>query len=222
MADVLNLKKGEILNLTKNDQLKRITIGLGWKTYCDLDSIAILLDENDKRIKTVYYANKGNIESLGVKLSGDDLTGGKKGDCEQIYVDLNNLPHEVKTIDIYCNIFNSDCNGKTFKDVSDAYIRLFNSNTNEELGKYSLTDNSGNNNAVFFARLIMIDDEIKFKIISDSINGSVKSIENRYKISKYSDEYKIKNYTNNRNNNVQNTNQEKESIFTKIKKFFLG
>ena len=111
MADILNLKKGEILNLTKNDQLKRITIGLGWKTHCDLDSIAILLDENDKRIKTVYYANKGNIESLGVKLSGDDLTGGKKGDCEQIYVDLNNLPHEVKTIDIYWNIFNSDCNG---------------------------------------------------------------------------------------------------------------
>ena len=55
----LNLEKGMSLNLSKeDDSLKKLQVGLGWDTHMDLDSIAILLDKNEKVIETVCYYNK--------------------------------------------------------------------------------------------------------------------------------------------------------------------
>ena len=94
----INLEKGSKINLRKIDKtLKNLNLCLGWDTRMDLDAFAILLDENDKIIKTVCYANKS---FNGVNLSGDNLTGEGDGDDEIIYIKLkikhpNKQSHEL-------------------------------------------------------------------------------------------------------------------------------
>ena len=107
--DMLNLKKNDILNLTKKDPgLNKIMIGAGWdvvkkglfhfgaKDY-DLDLTAFLLDKDDKLIhKGVVYF--GEQKGKGIMLHGDNLTGEGDGDDEKITVELNNLPVDCKKV----------------------------------------------------------------------------------------------------------------------------
>ena len=72
----LDLKKGMTLDLTKKDDtLKILKIGLGWKTTYDLDTIAFCTNEYGKIIETVCYQN---LTGKGVVLDGDDTHGGKE------------------------------------------------------------------------------------------------------------------------------------------------
>ena len=51
---MINLSKGQTIDLTKKEVgLKHLDVGLGWITRMDLDTIAYLLDSNDKHIETV-------------------------------------------------------------------------------------------------------------------------------------------------------------------------
>lgn len=98
---MINLKKGQTIDLTKKEVgLKRVDVCLGWKTRMDLDTIAFLIDENNKHIETVYFGKKEN-ENKSVRLSGDDLVGGGEGDNEIIYIDLDKLDLRVKKIALY-------------------------------------------------------------------------------------------------------------------------
>ena len=48
---MINLSKGQTIDLTKKEVgLKHLDVGLGWITRMDLDTIAYLLDSNDKHI----------------------------------------------------------------------------------------------------------------------------------------------------------------------------
>ena len=87
--DLLNLKKNDVLDLTKvAEGLKSVDVGLGWDTTMDLDSIAFLLDGNKKVKETVYYGSKSGS---GVRLNGDNTTGEGDGDDEIISVNFDNV-----------------------------------------------------------------------------------------------------------------------------------
>ena len=92
---VLNLKKNDVLDLTKrNPSLNNLVLGAGWDSSriganIDLDLIAFLLDSNGKLVKSdkniVYYGAK---KAKGIFLNGDNLTGEGEGDDEKIFVNL--------------------------------------------------------------------------------------------------------------------------------------
>ena len=115
---MINLSKGQTIDLTKKEVgLKHLDVGLGWITRMDLDTIAYLLDSNDKHIETVYFGIKES-KNKSVRLSGDDLVGGGAGDNEVIYIDLDKLDSRVQKIALYANIFKFFGLGKkTFSDV---------------------------------------------------------------------------------------------------------
>lgn len=171
----LNLTKGISLNLTKeNETLKSIKIGLGWQTRMDLDAIAILMDKDNKIVDTIYFGNK---KATGISLSGDDLTGGGKGDNEIISVKLNKIPKRVVKICLFANIFAFISATKTFGCVKQSYIRLVNAETKTELCKYSLEDDFKDFTAVHFADLIRDNNnDWNFVTIGKGLNGSVGDI----------------------------------------------
>lgn len=179
----LNLTKGMSLDLKKHDEtLEKLQVGLGWDTHMDLDSIAFLLDENDKLIETVSYICKnGN----GVSLNGDNITGEGAGDDEIISVDFSKVPSNVHKISLYANIFNIGAllfiKGKTFENVKGAYIRLVNAVTGKEMCKYSLTENGKEFNAFHFADLIRTNGNWTFTAVGEGCNGSVTQLQKRYK-----------------------------------------
>lgn len=67
--------------------------------------------------------------------SGDNLTGAGGGDDESITVHLNGLPPEVCGLVFVVNSFS----GQKFTEVKNAYCRLVDAGTDQELVRFDLT-----------------------------------------------------------------------------------
>jgi stress response protein SCP2 len=68
--------------------------------------------------------------------AGDNLTGHGEGDDEMILVDLPNLPAEVSSLVFTITSFR----GQKFTEVANAFCRLFDTNTGQELVRYNLSE----------------------------------------------------------------------------------
>ena len=194
MAGVLNLKKNDILDLTKRDpSLNRLRLCAGWdvatkgifgifKQDFDLDLSAILLDQNGKLLKQngiIYY---GNLKGTGLFLHGDNLTGEGDGDDEMISISLNNIPDNCFKIIFAVTIYEGIERNQSFAKVKNAYVRLLNEDKNhEEICRYNLTEAGGDNTAIVFAELNKIGNEWSFKAVGDLFRGSLQTLTNRFK-----------------------------------------
>lgn len=175
--EVLNLQKGDLLNLSKDyKKLNSIDLGLGWDVSTDgrswdLDVSAIVIGDDGNLFETVYY---GKLNGTGIKLNGDNLTGKGDGDDEIITVKLDKLPEEIKAIGFFVNIFSAG--GRDFSNVKNAYIRMVNNDTHDEVCRYKLNENGKGYNAFHFANLEKINGEWEFKAIGDGTNGSISQL----------------------------------------------
>lgn len=178
---ILNLQKNDILDLTKVDEgLKIVDVGLGWDTHMDLDSIAFLLNDDDKVVYTAYY---GALSQPGVRLNGDNLTGEGDGDDEIITVTFDKVPMHVTKIALYANIYGSEglFRKRDFSKVKGAYVRLVNKETGRELCRYSLTEDGKGFNAFHFADLVRNGNKWSFVAVGQGCNGSVGELQERYR-----------------------------------------
>jgi len=87
------------------------------------------LGRNAESIETVYFGNKKN-SNHSIKHSGDNLTGEGEGDDEQITIDLRDVPPEVEHMFCTVTIYSQAAN---FGSVNNAYCRLVNRKTNQEV-----------------------------------------------------------------------------------------
>ncbi|MGL5417479.1 MAG: TerD family protein [Clostridium sp.] len=191
--NVLNLKKNDILNLTKEDPtLNKIMLGAGWdvaekrgffgftKNY-DLDLCAYLLDSNEKLISNgiIYF---GHQNGVGIKLHGDNLTGEGEGDDEKITVELNRLPRACEKVIFAVVIYSATSRKQSFKEVKNAYVRLLNEDRGSmEICRYNLSDDGGDNTAILFAELSKSGSSWNFKARGELLKGSIDSISKMYK-----------------------------------------
>jgi tellurium resistance protein TerD len=159
----INLRKGQTINLRKEDNdLSKITIGLGWKvrqkggllgifggkeSEYDLDAVALLLDENDKikniggfnliESDVIFYHNLKHPTGL-VYHSGDNIVGGTgESDDEQIVVLLSSLPQDYHRIMFVVSIYQGITKKQNFGMIENAYIRAVDGN-GKEMFRYSL------------------------------------------------------------------------------------
>lgn len=138
-GQVINLSKGQIINLKKEDgtPVTRIVIGLGWigagGKDVDLDAYVRQYKGTDKYNK-IYYGNK---HANGVLHHGDDLVGGGHPDDpnEVIDVDLLNVDAQVSEMDFGVNIFGG---AGAMKDVTNTFIVIYDENTKKELIRYDM------------------------------------------------------------------------------------
>lgn len=190
---VLNLQKNDILDLTKKDpSLKNVILAAGWDVAkkgffglgkdFDLDLVALLLDESGKLIAKdgmVYFGNKRNN---GIFLHGDNLTGHGDGDDERISVSLNNLPTRCCRIMFAVTIYEGKARKQSFSKVKNAYVRLLNEDKScQEICRYNLTEDAGNNTCVKFAELRKENGEWQFKVVSEAIEASIQELYNSYR-----------------------------------------
>ncbi len=186
----INLKKGQKIDLTKtNPGLTKIMVGLGWDTNkydggfdFDLDASVFLLGE-DGRAKSdgdfVFYGNKEH-SSKSVVHCGDNLTGAGDGDDEQILVDLSLVPAEVSKIDFTVTIYEFAERNQNFGQVSNAFIRIVNSATNEELIRYDLSEDFSVETAVVVGQLYRNNGEWKFNAVGSGFSGGLAALCNSY------------------------------------------
>ncbi|MDE6520800.1 MAG: TerD family protein [Ruminococcus sp.] len=182
----VNLTKGQKVDLTKtNPGLKKIIVGLGWDVNkydggsdFDLDAAAFLTKENGKvgdDSDFIFYSNTTHA-SGSVIHTGDNLTGVGDGDDEQIKVDLESVPAEISKIDFTVTIYDADTRHQNFGQVSNAYIRVMNEATGEELIRYDLGEDYSIETAIIVGELYRNGTEWKFNAIGSGFQGGLKAL----------------------------------------------
>lgn len=175
----LNLKKGEKINLTKdNAGLSRVIVGLGWNPAkpkfgfaakeIDCDSFIFLLkgDKFKSDDDLIYFGHKQH-KSKSVIHKGDNRTGEGDGDDEQIVVDLSSIPAEYNKAIIGVNIYKCKETRQDFGMIKSAYCRLVDCRDSTEMYRYNLTENYKGMTAMIFGELYRDGSEWKFAAVGE-------------------------------------------------------
>ena len=182
----INLQKGQNVDLTKgNPSLKKIMVGLGWDVNIydsgadfDLDAAAFMVGENGKcptEKEFVFYGNLTHA-SESVKHMGDNLTGEGEGDDEQIEVDLTKVPANVSKIVFTVTIYDADVRRQNFGQVSNAFIRIVDESTDQELIRYDLGEDFSIETAVVVGELYRHGGGWKFNAIGSGFQGGLAAL----------------------------------------------
>jgi tellurium resistance protein terE len=178
----IKLTKGNPINLTKEAPgLKNLTIGLGWdlslagEAY-DLDASVMITDENDRILfddaSLIFFNNPTSLDGAVVH-TGDNRTGDAEGDDETIIVNLDKVDPKVQRLHILASIYEGEKTGKNFGVVRNAYVRLINDDTNEEIARYDLSEDCSAAPAVLFAMVYRHNGEWRFKAVEDPFTGGL-------------------------------------------------
>ena len=188
----INLSKGQKVSLTKGRPgLSKVLVGLGWDvnqydsgSAFDLDAAAFLLGSNGKVADSADFVYYGNLAhpSNAVVHQGDSLTGEGEGDDEQIIVDLSLVPPEIEKIAFTVTIYEAEARGQNFGQVSNAYIRISNDASGEELIRYDLGEDYSLETAVVVGELYRHAGEWKFNAIGSGYQGGLAALCNSYGI----------------------------------------
>lgn len=192
MTTVVSLSKGANVSLTKTDpSMKRVLVGLGWDARStdgqpfDLDASAFLLNETGKTRSSadfIFYNNLSSVEG-SVKHTGDNRTGEGDGDDESLKINLDLVPADVAKIVFVVTIHDAAARGQNFGQVSGAFIRLVNEDTQKEVTRYDLSEDASTETAMLFAELYRHNGEWKFKAIGQGYKGGLASVCAEYGVS---------------------------------------
>ena len=191
----ISLKKGQKVSLTKDAPgLTRVVVGLGWdeapkkggllggllggqQAEIDCDASALMLrsgklvDKGD----VVFFGNLTH-SSRTVRHMGDNLTGSGDGDDEQIEVDLSKLPANISKVAFTVTIYDADIRRQNFGQVSNAFIRIVDEVTGQELIRYDLGEDFSIETAIVVGELYKHNGEWKFNAIGSGFQGGLAAL----------------------------------------------
>lgn len=178
----VSLQKGQKISLAKEagSALAKVVMGLGWdaakkkgffgfgrggQQEIDLDASCLLFDDARNMLDVVWFkqlrSKDGSIEH-----SGDSRTGAGTGDDEQITVNLEAVPGNVKSLVFTVSSFT----GQDFSQVENAFCRIVNGANGQEIARYELSV-QGNHSAQIMAKLYRHNDEWKMHAIGENGSG---------------------------------------------------
>ncbi|HEU0133294.1 MAG TPA: TerD family protein, partial [Allosphingosinicella sp.] len=178
---MVSLTKGQSIRLEKSSggSLTRVTMGLGWDVRksggflgmfggggdIDLDASCLLFDHSGTLADSVWFRQLRSTDGSIVH-TGDNRTGAGDGDDEQIIVDLQALPASIKTLIFTVNSFTGD----TFDRIANAYCRLVDAATNQEIARYDLTG-AGSHTGQVMARISRTGGGWEMKALGEKTTG---------------------------------------------------
>lgn len=193
----ISLQKGQKVSLTKESAgLSEVLVGLGWDEVkqkrggffskkpkpIDCDASAILLQDGKlaRKEDLVYFGNLHHMSGT-VQHLGDNLTGAGDGDDEQILVDLSQVPEQYDKIVIVVNIYEAVSRNQHFGMIENAFIRLVDGRSNQEICKYDLSESYPGMTAMIFGEIYRHNGEWKFNAIGQATTDpSLSQLTQRY------------------------------------------
>ncbi|MCI8447332.1 MAG: TerD family protein [Eubacterium sp.] len=182
----VSLQKGQKVSLTKeNPGLSKVVVGLGWDVNAfdtggdfDLDASAFLLTDSGKVSTQEDFVFFGNLShpSGSVQHMGDNLTGAGDGDDEQIKVELSKVPGNITKIAFTVTIYKPEERRQNFGQISNAFIRIYNEETGEEMLRYDLGEDFSIETAAVFGELYKNGSEWKFNAIGSGYQGGLAAL----------------------------------------------
>lgn len=189
----ISLQKGQKVDLTKgNPGLTKIIVGLGWDVNkydgghdFDLDASVFMLDAGGKvaNEKNFVFFNNPTSPDGSVIHTGDNRTGEGEGDDEQIKVDLAAVPSDVEKVTFTITIHDANERNQNFGQVSNAYARVLNEATNEELIRYDLGEDFSIETAIVVGELYRNGAEWKFNAIGSGYQNGLAGLCNDFGLS---------------------------------------
>lgn len=198
---MVNLSKGGRVNLSKDENgnsLSKLFFGVNWGAIktggflgfggstesVDLDASVVLMDENKRKLETVYFGHKHSSDGA-IHHSGDDLTGDTDGDDgidnETIAVDLDKIRNSVHYVVFILNSYRHH----KFDKIPYMGLRIYTTVNNRPvtrpnetpnvLAKYNLNNESNDPETTFKGREGIVlgyayrkDGEWKFKALGNT------------------------------------------------------
>ena len=177
----VNLTKGQKISLDKEagGSLSKITMGLGWDAVkskgflgfggksetIDLDASCVMFDEGNRSTDVIWFRQLKSRDG-SINHTGDNRTGAGDGDDEQINVDLNAVPANVKSLVFTVNSFT----GQNFSQVENAYCRIVNAANGQEVALFNLSV-QGSHTAQIMAKLYRHNGEWKMHALGENGSG---------------------------------------------------
>lgn len=181
----VNLQKGQKVLLKKSDgrKLSKLMVGLGWDAAdkksggffsrlfgnsenIDCDASVFMcrdgkfVDKND----LIYFGNLHHPSDC-IQHMGDNLTGEGEGDDEQIFVDLDKMPPHYDKLIFVVNIYQAVARKQHFGMIKNAYIRIIDPDTREELCRFNLSDDYTDMLSMIAGEVYKRGDEWKFNAV---------------------------------------------------------
>lgn len=182
----VSLQKGQKVSLTKgNPGLTNVVIGLGWDVNqydtggdFDLDACAFLLADNGRVTRSEDFIFFGNLThpSGCIQHLGDNKTGVGEGDDENIRVDLTRVPENITKIAFTVTIYEPEQRRQNFGQINNAFIRIYNEQTGEELLRYDLGEDFSIETAAVFGEMYKNNGEWKFNAIGSGFQGGLAAL----------------------------------------------
>ncbi len=146
----------------------------------DCDASAILVGQGGKLVTRdvtnaagklnddVVFFNNLKHKSGSVIHQGDNLTGAGHGDAEQILVNLLDVPSVYERVIFVVNIYKARERKQHFGMVENAFIRIMDGDTKQELFRYNLSENYEGKTGMVFGEVYRHQNEWKFGAIGDA------------------------------------------------------
>jgi len=195
----VSIKKGSSVNLAKTastlgiSSLTNVAVALGWDVSSggdfDLDVWAVAMTSKGLQPKNlVYFAN--TLDSSGsIHHLGDNLTGEGDGDDETIDINLGNVPDDYRHILVGVTIYRGVQRRQSFKNVENAFIRIYDKGTGIEICRYSdqFQNEVADFQSMLFGILSRTPEGWKFTAVGKGAKfSSISNVTNVYK--EYTDE----------------------------------
>ncbi|BCM92267.1 general stress protein 16U [Abditibacteriota bacterium] len=178
----ISLNKGGNLSLSKSEPgLVKISVGLGWAARAtagadfDLDASCFLLGASGKMRSDddfIFY-NQLQTPDGSVVHQGDNLTGAGDGDDEVVMVDLNRVAPDVMKLVFTVTIHEAEARRQNFGQVGQAFIRVANTETGNEIVRYDLSEDASTETAMIFGELYRHNGEWKFRAVGQGFAGGL-------------------------------------------------
>lgn len=171
----VHLKKGQKFALAgaNGAQLSSIKVCLGWDVInqaCDLDASAFMLGADGKVLGDDWFVFYGQTTSPdgSIQHSGDSQGEGT-GDDEIITINLQTVNPNVQKITFVVTINEALERGLNFSMVQNAYVRVIDIATGQELSRFLLTDYYANVTSMVVGEVYRHNGAWKFNAVGDGV-----------------------------------------------------
>lgn len=185
----ISLTKGQNVSLSKTDpSLKNVLVGLGWDARStdgqdfDLDASVFMATENGKVPSDRHFIFYNQLVSPcgGVEHTGDNLTGDGDGDDESVIVRLDKVESNIKSLFITVTIHDAEARRQNFGQVSNAFVRIVNNDTGDEIVRFDLSEDYSTETVMVFGEIYRHNGEGKFRAIGQGYAGGLYSLCQQY------------------------------------------
>ncbi len=190
----VSLAKGQRVSLDKvAPGMNKAFVGLGWDTKkvdtgsdFDLDASVFLLGSNEKLISDKHFIFYNNLTSPDASKSvehlGDNLTGAGDGDDEVITINLPQVPAEIEKIVVTVTIHEAQARSQNFGQVSNAFVRIVDMQTEQEVVRYDLVEDYSIETALILAEIYRKDGEWRVNAVGAGYQGGLQALLDRYSV----------------------------------------